>query len=53
MKFFFLSICIFLNFFYSKNLLSFDEIYETEFYNVEINNQFINDSKIREINTIK
>ena len=53
MKNFLLYIFFFLYLFFSKNLLSFDNIYETEFYNVEINNEIINDSKIREINKIK
>ena len=49
----FLFFIFFLNFFFSKDLLPFDSIYETDFYNIEINNEIINDSKIREINKIK
>jgi len=44
---------IFFNFFISNKLLSFENIYETEFYSVEINNEIINDSNISEINKIK
>ena len=53
MKFFLLYLLIIFSFFISNNLFSFENIYETEFYNVEINNEIINDSKIREINEIK
>ena len=53
MKNFLLYVFILLNLFISNNLLSFENIYETEFYNVEINNEIINDSKLREINKIK
>ncbi len=53
MKNFLLYVFIFFNIFFTKELFSFDNIYETEFYNVEINNEIINDSKLREINKIK
>ena len=53
MKNFLFYIFIFLILFFSKNLLSLENIYETKFYGVEINNEIINDSKIREINRIK
>jgi len=53
MKNILLYVFISLNIFFTKNLFSFDNIYETKFYNVEINNEIINDSKIKEINKIK
>jgi len=48
-----LYVFIFLNIFIAKNLFSFENIYDTQFYNIEINNEIINDSKIREIDIIK
>ena len=37
----------------AKTVFSSDFIYETNFYNVDINNEFIDDAKLREINNIK
>ena len=53
MKIFFLNVFIFTNLFFAKDLLSFDNIYETNFFNVEKNNEIINESKISEIDKIK
>jgi len=53
MKNFLFYVFFILNLLFSKGLLSLENIYETEFYNVEISNEIINDSKIREINKIK
>ena len=53
MKNFLFFIFIFFILFFTKNLLSLENIYETKFYDVEISNEIINDSKIREIDRIK
>lgn len=46
-------ILLIVNLFMTKELISSDLIYETNFYNVDINNEIIIDAKIREIDNIK